>query len=113
MDQLVYLNQDVSYTADRVDELLTLLWHPRAPEMLVGFKLKGVQRTLETMRQMGLVNADAKIDLISTIVFHRAFNGAASLEEFESEHQQQRNHKLAQAVAMAKTADTVPLRAMA
>jgi hypothetical protein len=40
MDILIYLNADVSYRAERVDEWLTLLWHPYRKE-LVGIQLKG------------------------------------------------------------------------
>jgi hypothetical protein len=40
MDYLLYLKEDVSYRADRVDKLLTLLWHPHE-ENLVGIQLKG------------------------------------------------------------------------
>jgi hypothetical protein len=40
MDFLIYLNEDCSYRADRVDQFLTLLWHPHE-ERLVGIKLKG------------------------------------------------------------------------
>jgi hypothetical protein len=39
MDFLIYLNEDCSYRADRVDKFLTLLWHPNE-ERLVGIKLK-------------------------------------------------------------------------
>jgi hypothetical protein len=40
MDILLYLNADLSYRADRVDEWLTLLWHPYKME-LIGIQLKG------------------------------------------------------------------------
>ena len=40
MDLLLYLKEDVSYRADRVDRLLTLLWHPYDDE-LVGIQIKG------------------------------------------------------------------------
>lgn len=42
MDHLLYLNEDCTYRADRVDEWLTLLWHPYKWE-LVGIKLKGIR----------------------------------------------------------------------
>jgi hypothetical protein len=41
MDHILYLKEDCSYRADRVDEWLTLLWHPYKWE-LVGIKLKSV-----------------------------------------------------------------------
>ena len=40
MDYLIYLKEDCSYRADRVDEALTLLWHPYS-DNLVGIKIKG------------------------------------------------------------------------
>jgi hypothetical protein len=40
MDCVIYLNEDVSYRADRVDSFLTLLWHPKH-DHAVGIKLKG------------------------------------------------------------------------
>jgi hypothetical protein len=42
MDFLLYLNEDCSYCADRVDKFLTLLWHPYE-DKLVGIKLKGLR----------------------------------------------------------------------
>ena len=40
MDCVIYLKEDVSYRADRVDAFLTLLWHPQE-QKAVGVKLKG------------------------------------------------------------------------
>ncbi len=40
MDCVIYLKEDVSYRADRVDAFLTLLWHPNENKA-VGVKLKG------------------------------------------------------------------------
>src|SRR4051812_30677742 len=40
MDMLVYLTVDCSYSAERVDEHLTLFWHPHW-QRLVGVKIKG------------------------------------------------------------------------
>lgn len=48
MDQLVFLREDVSFRADRVDEYLTLLWHPYE-ERLVGLKLKGIQSKFDVV----------------------------------------------------------------
>jgi hypothetical protein len=42
MDHLLYLKEDCTYRADRVDEWLTLLWHPYKWD-LVGIKLKGIR----------------------------------------------------------------------
>jgi hypothetical protein len=40
-DGIIYLGADVSYRADRIDDYLTLLWHPHKPE-LVGVKITEV-----------------------------------------------------------------------
>jgi hypothetical protein len=40
MDSVVYLKEDVSYRADRIDAFLTLLWHPHE-DRAVGLKIKG------------------------------------------------------------------------
>ncbi len=40
MDVVLYLQEDVSYRADRVDGYLTLLWHPHE-DRAIGVKLKG------------------------------------------------------------------------
>ena len=40
MDFVLYLNEDCSYRADRVDTFLTVLWHP-LDNRLVGVKIKG------------------------------------------------------------------------
>jgi hypothetical protein len=40
MDCVIFLQEDVAYSADRVDGFLTLLWHPHE-EKLIGVKLKG------------------------------------------------------------------------
>lgn len=40
MDCIIYLREDVSYRAERIDQFLTILWHPD-DERVVGVKLKG------------------------------------------------------------------------
>jgi hypothetical protein len=51
MDQIVYLREDVSYRADRVDQFLTILWHPQE-ERVVGIKLKGIRFLFESLRSI-------------------------------------------------------------
>ena len=46
MDQLVCLQHDCSFRADRIDPILTLLWHPVKDE-IVGVKLKGIRSIFE------------------------------------------------------------------
>lgn len=49
MDMLLYLEEDVSYRADRVDVFLTLLWHPYE-DRAIGVKLKGFRFLFERAR---------------------------------------------------------------
>lgn len=51
MDFLLYLNEDCSYRADRVDPFLTLLWHPYENK-LVGIKLKGFKFLFERLKAL-------------------------------------------------------------
>ncbi len=51
MDSLVYINEDCSYRADRVDIYLTLLWHPYE-DRLVGIKLKGFKFVFEKLKSI-------------------------------------------------------------
>lgn len=49
MDCLIYLREDCSYRAIRLDPFRTVLLHP-AEDRAVGVKLKGVQFVLERLR---------------------------------------------------------------
>jgi hypothetical protein len=49
MDLLMYLEEDLSYRADRVDAFLTLLWHPHE-DRAIGVKLKGFRFLFERAR---------------------------------------------------------------
>ncbi len=51
MDCIVYLREDVSYRADRVDQFLTILWHP-ADDRVVGVKLKGIRFLFDSLRSI-------------------------------------------------------------
>ena len=58
MDFLLYLKEDVSYRADRVDAFLTLLWHPYE-DRLVGLKLKGFHFIFQRVKSiLDLKNRD-------------------------------------------------------
>jgi len=49
MDFLLYVNEDCSYSAERVNPFLTVLWHPQE-ERLVGIRLKGFKFLFERIR---------------------------------------------------------------
>jgi hypothetical protein len=71
MDSVLYLQEDVSYRADRVDTFLTLLWHPQ-DDRVVGVKLKGwrylFQRLQSILQASGVEIPDSHfVRLISAI----------------------------------------------
>ncbi len=48
MDCVIYLREDVAYRADRIDDFLTLLWHPH-DDKAVGVKIKGFRSLFKTL----------------------------------------------------------------
>ena len=52
MDFLLYLREDCSYVADRVDPFLTVLYHPHARSQIVGIKLKGFRFLFDQLRKV-------------------------------------------------------------
>jgi len=51
MDYLLYLEADTAHRADRVDQFLTLLWHPYE-DRAIGVKLKGFRFIFDRMREI-------------------------------------------------------------
>ena len=51
MDFVIYLKEDCSYRADRVDSFLTVLWHPYE-QKLVGVKVKGFAFLFERLKKI-------------------------------------------------------------
>lgn len=49
MDFLLYLQEDLPYRADRVDQFLTLLWHPHE-DRAIGVKIKGIRVVFDRIR---------------------------------------------------------------
>lgn len=58
MDQLVFLDSDAHYRADRVDAYLTLFWAPDDDQKLVGLKLKGFGYLFESLKKLCAVGED-------------------------------------------------------
>lgn len=52
MDFLLYLREDCSFVADRVDPFLTVLYHPDEQSRIVGIKLKGFRFLFEQFRKI-------------------------------------------------------------
>lgn len=89
MDSVLYLQEDVSYRADRVDPFLTLLWHPQ-DDRVVGVKLKGwrylFQRLQSILQATGVDIPDSHfIRLISAVEVAITAAGAAIVADTERE----------------------------
>lgn len=71
MDVVLFLQEDLSYRADRVDAHLTLLWHPHE-DRAIGVKLKGFRvlfsRLQEHIRSLGIEFPDDRfVPLIAAL----------------------------------------------
>ncbi|MBF0306600.1 MAG: hypothetical protein HQL41_13230 [Alphaproteobacteria bacterium] len=66
MDQLLFLTEDRSFRAERVDALLTLLWHP-AEDRLIGLKFKGFRWLYEFLAELGKVPSDGFLPLVAVL----------------------------------------------
>lgn len=66
MDVIEYQNEDVSYRAERVDGMLTLLWHPK-DERLIGIALKGFRFLFQQLKERHGVSDDKFLPLIMAV----------------------------------------------
>jgi hypothetical protein len=96
MDFLLYLNEDCSYRADRVDSSLTLLWHP-SKDKLVGLKLKGFLAIFKALSEILESESAQSIPVVKMLRFLEyslekcVADGA--LERFELERLRERYEK--------------------
>ena len=90
MDILLYLNTDVSYRAERVDEWLTLLWHPYRKD-LVGIQLKGFRCACrENAILAGIARNDQLfLPLAALVASHFLKDEAAALIEAPAKERQE------------------------
>jgi len=89
MDHLIYLDQDCNYRADRVDEQLTLLFHPYESD-LVGVKLKGIGAMYESIFDASARPDEefvAFVDLIGGLMIWR-LAGTDYLEKLSDERRE-------------------------
>ena len=112
MDQLIYIEEDVSYTADRVDPVLTLLWHPDVKDQLVGIKFKGIRHLFEELKSSGVVDEDGQfIDLVKAFSFILVESlGSEIMTELAGQHREIRREKYRRARELSSRAGKVPLR---
>ena len=66
MDILIYVREDCSYRADRVDAFLTVLYDPYADE-LVGLKLKGFKFLFKQLQSIINLPDDAWMPLVKAL----------------------------------------------
>ena len=58
MDALYYLEEDCAYRAERIDQFLSILWHPHEARA-VGIKLKGIRYYFTLLKELfGLSEED-------------------------------------------------------
>ena len=66
MDFLLYLREDYSCRADRVDAFLTVLWHPNE-DHLIGIKLKGFRFLFQQLKLLLELKEDAIFPLVKAL----------------------------------------------
>ena len=82
IDHLVYVTEDVSYRADRVDDLLTVLLHP-TEDRIVGVKLKGFRYLFERMQELWQVKEETFYPMIRLLEFVIACGWGRNIMETE------------------------------
>ena len=107
MDHLLYLREDCPYRADRVDEWLTLLWHPYRWEV-VGLKLKGIRVIFKEL--LSIPNGE-QVDVlpIAEILADILMMGGAEkiLKDHEDSRKAKLRHKYRLAVRFAANSNAV------
>ena len=90
LDILMYLQEDCSYRADRVDVYLTVLWHPHE-ERLVGLKLKGFRFLFRSLQHIMGLKDEEWLPLVKALEIALVGGVAQSLmDDVESERIQKR-----------------------
>jgi len=103
MDMLIYVNEDCSYVADRVDEYLTLLWNPTS-EYVVGIKCKGFRYVFNKHKaRLGL---DEHHFLPLMKILEVLFTETLGERIIDQGAKQEREHKYQLARTLAKAAGT-------
>jgi hypothetical protein len=110
MDYILYIEEDTSYRADRVDRFLTLLWHPYE-DRAIGVKLKGFRFIFERMREIlhaqGVELAHEEFVPLIT-AFEVAVTAGLGASVLASTERQRLAEKYAKARELIKTAQFDP-----
>ena len=102
MDFLLYLNEDCSFRAERVDAFLTVLWHPQE-EKLVGLKLKGFAFIFERLRHVMEFKDTDFVPLVKALEFTLTGGMAERLmAKIETKKRERTDDLYAKARALAK-----------
>lgn len=101
MDYLLYLKEDCSYRADRVDGVLTLLWHPYKDE-LVGLRFKGFRALFKQLRP-ALAEADF-LPLVTFVAEALLRVGDDLVEKMEEQRKEELRKKYRMAIDFAVNA---------
>jgi hypothetical protein len=116
MDLLIYLQEDLSYRADRVDEFLTLLWHP-SEDRAIGVKLKGFrflfQRLTAALAAQNVQLGDGVfVSLVAALEIAMTSLGSAVVAQAERERREQ-SYERARELLKTVQFDTAPMAAAA
>jgi hypothetical protein len=117
MDQITYLQEDESYRAYRVDQFLTILWHPHE-ERVIGIKIKGIRFLFESLRSIikaatgkDYLSHDTFVPLVGAIEMAlKVRGGAVWSEQLEKDRATElaalnKSYELARGVAKGVTID--------
>jgi|HubBroStandDraft_1064217.scaffolds.fasta_scaffold00104_23 hypothetical protein len=107
MDFLLYLQEDLSYRADRVDHYLTLLWHP-LEDRAIGVKLKGFRYLFQRIQaivgthEINILETDF-VPLVSALeVAMTAGLGAATMAVAEQKRREEKYETARKIIGAAK-----------
>lgn len=89
LDCVIFLQEDLPYRADRVDEFITILWHP-TDDRTIGLKIKGF-RFLFKMVQDILASAECEVPEAMFLPLMSAIQAAMSLRSASLMHAAETN----------------------
>ncbi len=116
MDQIIYLREDESYRADRIDQFLTILWHPHE-ERVIGIKIKGIRFLFESLQAIlkaatgKSLPSDLFLPLVGAIELALKMRGGEASDRLEKDRATDwlalnRSYELARGIAEGVSIDT-------
>jgi hypothetical protein len=104
------LNEDCSYRADRVDQFLTVLWHPHE-DRLVGIKLKGFRFLFERIKNVLELDDDQFLPLVKAIEIALVGGVAESIMDEQRQARLKTCYDEARKIAIGVSFDSRELKA--